>query len=110
MLDIGISFSVPLEVFSTHLLYLFFSRDYLSSDKYVIKVREKAVGGDSPAGSAVTRGRCCVGCGRERHERQLGTRAPGLAASLEEAGLWVPVLSRDSFFPPPFFQVCHLLL
>lgn len=46
MLDIGISFSVPLEVFSTHLLYLFFSRDYLSSDKYVIKVREKAAGGE----------------------------------------------------------------
>ena len=46
MLDIGISFSVPLEVFSAHLLSLFFSRDYLSSDKYVIKVREKAVGGE----------------------------------------------------------------
>lgn len=44
MLDIGISFSVPLEVFPTHLLCLFFSRDYLSSDKYVIKAREKAAG------------------------------------------------------------------
>lgn len=104
MLDIGISFSVPLEVFSTHLLYLFFSRDYLSSDKYVIKVREKA------AESDVTRGHCYIGCGRERRQWQLGTRAPGLAAGLEEAGLWVPVLSRDSFFPPPFFQVCDLLL
>lgn len=44
MLDIGISFCVLLEVSSPHLLYLFFSRDYLSSNKCVIKVREKAGG------------------------------------------------------------------
>lgn len=66
MLDIGISFCVLLEVFSPHLLYLFFSRDYLSSNKYVIKVREKAGKRDSPAGSGVTRGHCYIGCGRER--------------------------------------------
>lgn len=54
------------------------------------------------------RGHCSIGCGRKRHQRQLGTRTAALGASLEVAGLWVSAALQFFFPPSPFFGACHL--